>query len=194
MSDMVTIYGFAPSTFVRTVRMVCVEKGISHELLPLEFKQATHEVLHPFKRMPIIKVNNTTLFESLACATYLDEAFLGQSLQPVEPVERAIMHQWISACSHYLYHEAILPLIQDSDVLETRQEDFQEKFLPLDIALQQAPFVAGSALTLADLFVTPIVAFLDQAKGGEAFIDQFDALRGWSDRIYATDSFTLTAS
>ena len=47
MSD-VTILGTSLSSYLRTTRMACEEKGISHDLEDLEFGSDGHAALHPF--------------------------------------------------------------------------------------------------------------------------------------------------
>jgi len=42
----IKIFGFAASTYVRTARLVCLEKDVPYELLALEFGAASHRALH----------------------------------------------------------------------------------------------------------------------------------------------------
>lgn len=76
----IEIHGFAQSTYVRTARMVCVEKGASHELVSLDFRSDPHRALHPFLRMQIIRCGDVLLLETLAIASYLDDTIGGPTL------------------------------------------------------------------------------------------------------------------
>ncbi|MEE8248170.1 MAG: glutathione S-transferase N-terminal domain-containing protein, partial [Alphaproteobacteria bacterium] len=42
----VVIYGFPQSTYVRTARLVCEEKGVAYDLAPVEFGSPEHLELH----------------------------------------------------------------------------------------------------------------------------------------------------
>lgn len=55
----VRIYGVPVSTWTRTVRMVCIEKGIEHELVPVARASDEHRRLHPFARYPVIAIGDT---------------------------------------------------------------------------------------------------------------------------------------
>ena len=51
----IRIHGFPGSTYVRTARIVCLEKNLPHELVPLAFGQPSHRDLHPYLRMPALE-------------------------------------------------------------------------------------------------------------------------------------------
>ena len=68
----VTIFGFPQSTFVRTVRMTCEEKGVPYSLESVEWGAASHRTRHPFLRIPAFQHGNFALYESLAIARYVD--------------------------------------------------------------------------------------------------------------------------
>lgn len=73
----VDLFGYAPSTYVRTARLVCEEKEIAYSLVPLEFRADSHRDVHPFLKMPALRHGDTVLFETLAIAIYLNEQFPG---------------------------------------------------------------------------------------------------------------------
>ena len=99
MADVI-LHGVAPSTYTRTARLTCEGKGVSYQLEPVEFGSARHLALHPFGKIPILEHGSTRIFETLAIARYVDEAFKGPALQPADAKGRALMTQWISApCS-----------------------------------------------------------------------------------------------
>ena len=76
MSD-ITLYGFPPSSYTWTARMVAEEKGISHDLEPIEFGSDALKALHPFGKIPIMTHGDLTLYETAAICRYIDEAFDG---------------------------------------------------------------------------------------------------------------------
>jgi glutathione S-transferase len=98
----VRIHGHPISTWVRTVRMTCIEKHIDHELVRIAYGSAEHRALHPFGRIPIIEYGETVIFETLAITGHLDEAFPGPALQPEGHAARARMRTWMGLCTDYL--------------------------------------------------------------------------------------------
>ena len=51
----VTIIGFPQSTYVRTVRMACEEKGVSYELEGRDFGSEELKAIHPTLRVSWLK-------------------------------------------------------------------------------------------------------------------------------------------
>ena len=59
-------------------------------------------------------------------------------------------------------------------------------------ALAKSPFLLGDSLTLADLYLAPMVAFAEgQAQFG-ALTDGLDGLLRWREAVWTRDSFRQT--
>jgi len=186
------ILGFAGSTYVRTARMVCEEKRVDYQLLPVEFGQDSHRALHPFLRMPVVRVGRHTLYETLAIATYIDEAFDGPRLAPKDAMGRAQMLQWISTCSDYLYEDLVKAALQPDGASADELAAARRGLEVVDRQLDSGPFLLGSEVYLCDLFLAPMVAF---AQGRKDALELFRGLKGlaaWHDRLSSRTSFTAT--
>ena len=92
----VEIIGFAPSTYVRAIRMLCEEKGIPYDLKPAAPHAPEVSAIHPFGKIPVMRHGDFELCESKAIATYLDLAFPGPKLIPADPRQAALTEQWVS--------------------------------------------------------------------------------------------------
>jgi len=186
----VEVFGFAPSTYVQTALLAAAEKGISAVLKPLEFGAESHRQLHPYAKMPAMRHGSVRLYETPAIAVYLDAAFPGPSLQPAEPVGRALMWQWISAASAYFYPAFVQAALSDGGGGKGAAEEQERALGLLDAALVDAPYLAGDTLTLADLFVAPMLLFLVEKKGGAAklLVDR-KPLAAWLERVTGRESF-----
>ena len=173
----IEIHGFAQSTYVRTTRMVCVEKGAAHELVPLDFRSDAHRALHPFLRMPVMRRGDVVLFETLAIASYLDDTIDGPALQPGDPLGRARMLGWITAAMEYVHGTLLRPFL-DAETLSAEQIAAARGNLEIvDAALKTGPFLLGAQITLADLFLAPMVSF---AEGRAEFADLSEGLDGFA--------------
>jgi glutathione S-transferase len=203
MAD-ITLYGASASTYVRTARLTCVEKGVSYTLEPSDLGSDAHAKLHPFRKMPAMRHGDFTLYETGAIARYIDAAFPGPALQPSDIKARAIMDQWISAASDYCYQTMIREIVIQRVLVPMRGGKPDEAMIKaawpkteyqLDViekTLAASPYLAGNALSLADLFMLPILFYVKmQPEGGPQFA-KHKAISAWFDRMAARPSFGAT--
>ncbi|MDX2018976.1 MAG: glutathione S-transferase family protein [Deltaproteobacteria bacterium] len=187
----IKIFGFAGSTYVRTARAICVEKGLPHELVPLEFRAESHRARHPFLKMPAIEHEGQSFFETLAVGTYLDSLTATPALQPASTVQRATMMQWISVAIDYLYRDFVGALLADA-IAEGATEIAARDLDILEQRLSKSPYLAGDTLSLADLFVAPMVAFAESKDARFAPRERV-ALKRWLGEMTSRESFKATA-
>ncbi len=189
----VTIYGFAGSTYTRTARMVCEEKGVEHDLQPLDYGSDDHGELHPYRRMPVLLDGDLRLFEALAVSSYLDESRNGSvSLQPADAAARALMLQWVSAINDYVYPDVVRALLSEEEPSEETVEAIRARLEPFDATLRESDWLAGGQLSLADLFLAPIDAFAEARLGGGEALVGLSGLESWRRRIRERPSFAAT--
>jgi glutathione S-transferase len=183
MSDpaRVRIHGYMVSTWTRTACMTCIEKGIDYELVAVPYGTVEHAALHPFRKIPILETGGAMIFESLAITSHLDEAFPGPALQPEGHAARARMRTWMGMCSDYLFRDVVRTIPRDRPA--TAQELATAR-AALEIAeglLRGDTFLAGEAVTLADLYLAPQLA--NCRKKAPQLLDGLDALDGWAQRM-----------
>jgi len=203
MSD-VTIYGSPHSTYVRTARMICEEKGASYDLQEVDLGSKDYAAIHPFGKMPGFRHGEVTLYETAAIGAYVDETFDGPALRPDDTLARARMVQWISATCDYAYQALIRELVIPRFVLpmrgETPDEDAIEAALPkierflaaAEATLAKSDYLAGDALSLADLMLAPCVFYVSMTPEGKAMLPRYKAVTAWLERIAARPSFAAT--
>lgn len=203
MADVV-IYGPSPSTYVRTARLVCAEKGISHTLEPLDLGSEAHAKLHPFRKIPAMRHGDFVLFESGAIGRYIDRVFPGPALQPKDVKELARMDQWMSAVSDYCYQAMIREIVvqrvlvpmrggkTDEAMVKAAWPKVEYQLSVLEQTLGQQPFLAGGALSLADLTLSPILFYVKMQPEGGPMLAKFKGVSGWFDRMAARPSFGAT--
>ena len=197
----VTLLGLRPSTYVRTTQLVCANKGVSYTLEPVNFRSEEYLKDHPFRKMPVLKHGDVSLYETLAIATYLDEAFEGPALQPSQPAHKARMLQWISVTSDYVYKSMVSGCVTERFVKPMRGLEPDEALIAatvpvierqlavLNTALETADFLAGPELTLADLFLAPIVVYFAATPEGAATLPNRPAVQSWLARMRETAEF-----
>src|SRR6516225_2407020 len=166
----VEIIGFAPSTYVRVVRIVCEEKGIEYELKGVPPHSPEVAAIHPFGKIPVMRHGDFELCESKAIATYLDRSFPGPELIPSDPRLGALTEQWVS-----LVNTVIDPMLvrtylmayiapktadgtPDRAAIDAMLPAVRAQLAALDRAVAKTGFLVGDRLTLADLNLLPLLA------------------------------------
>jgi glutathione S-transferase len=196
MAD-IKIYGVPPSSFTRTVRLACHEKGIDYELVPMFPGQMG--ALNPFQKIPAIAHGDMTLFESTAILRYLDRTFPGPKLWPQESRQAALCDQWVSAVNDSLVNSALrflanhfgfLPVPQEmADMYLAKARDVVPVF---DRQLGQTRYLVGDSATAADLFLAPIVYNFPAIPGLKEIGEAAPNLAGWAREMAARPSMTAT--
>jgi glutathione S-transferase len=170
----ITLIGPWQSSYLRTARICCLEKGVSPTVQPLDMGSDQHRALHPWGKVPIFRHGDVQLIETSAICRYLDATFDGPSLIPTDVRQAAVMEQWISAINAYVYDHAIrnyalqyiLPGMSkqppNREVIDRTVPLMQRDLELLDAAYGKSRWIAGDAISIADLFMAPIVATAGQ--------------------------------
>jgi glutathione S-transferase len=196
----VTVYGFPLSTYVNIVRLVLTHKGVAfdfHDLEP-DMGKPAHLALHPFNRVPILDHEGFRLYETAAIATYVDEAFPGPSLQPVDVRERARMNQWISALNSYYYPYVAYHLAHERLIYPALGIAPDEKVvavalpkIALGLEVMERELAHGRAFlieerpTLADFFMLPTMTTLSLTPEGPGLLAERPRILAWLARMSA---------
>lgn len=204
MAD-VTLYGPDYSSYVWSARMICAEKGVSAALAPIDLGSPAHAALHPFRKVPVLVHGAAAVWETEAIGRYVDRAFDGPALQPGEPLALARMDGWLSAIVDYLYptlvKRVVIPrLVVEPDGRPVDPADIAAAAATgtgywdaVEAALADRPYLAGSALSLADLVLAPIVAYVARTPEGESLFAPRPALARWFGAVSARESFAACA-
>lgn len=204
MSEVI-VYGAPQSTYVRSARMTCAEKGVAHVNAPIAFGSPEHAALHPFRRIPVFRHGDFTLYETVAIQRYVDRVFDGPALQPADPVVCARMDQWLSIVNDYVYsrvnqvllYERLIKRFRGQQADEGRIAEamprIEEVFGVIEARLSENAFLAGEALTLADLLLIPIVAYCAALPEAERLIAPRPGIVRWHGALSARPSFAATA-
>jgi glutathione S-transferase len=205
------VYGAAYSVYVRAVRLTLIEKGVAYDLVEADVfgsraDRAAQLQRHPFGKIPAFEHGGLRLYESQAIERYVDEAFEGPPLQPADVMRRARMNQALSVLDSYAYPELVWGVHNERVEKPKRglapDEARFAKALArsrtclgaLDEIMGDGPWLAGSALTLADLHGAPMIDYFRLAPEGLELLQRFPRLAAWwdamSDRMLAVRDAT----
>lgn len=203
MSDL-KLYGFPQSTYVRTARLACEEKGVAYEIVPVEFGSPENLAVHPFAKIPAMSHGDFTCYETAAICRYVDEAFDGPALQPADAKGRALMTQWISAGNHYydtdiIRHvvlERFAPRLSGREPDEARIKDamprIEREIEVLNAWLGDHEFLAGDGVSIADFFLLPILFYFYMTPEGKPLCDGAAGVMRWWGAMSSRPSFEAT--
>lgn len=199
-----TIYGFPQSTYVRTVRLACEEKGIDYELVPMGFSSDGLSNLHPFRRIPAFSHGDFTLYETSAICRYVNAAFEGPVLVPAEPEQQAKMEQWISVVNAYVDPPVIRDIVIERITRPLQNQSTDEEKCRaakpraahalgvIEEALRESEFLAGDRVSLADFFLLPILYYFREMPEGSEVLQDSPRLEDWYARMSMRPSFAAT--
>jgi len=203
---MIELFGADYSVYVRSARLALTEKGIAYRLVPVDVfapggPPETYLELHPFGKIPALKHGDVSLYETVAILRYVDEAFDGPPLQPDGPLDRARMTQLLSILDTYAYRtlvwdifvERVVKTRDGASADEVRIASSMGRARTIVSALEQlcedAPFLLGSRLTLADCHAAPMLSLFKTAEEGSLLLKNAPKLTAWLERFSARPSF-----
>ena len=203
-----TLYGPGYSTYARAARLALEEKGVDYDLVEVDFIAAgipdEHLARHPFAKVPALEHDGLMLYETVAIERYVDEAFDGPSLQPSNPGARARMTQIISIIDSYTYPRTVGDLViqrlvqpmlggtADESIIEAALPEIDKSMAELERLLGDQEYLAGSALSLADLHLAPIFAYFVATPESKAIMENKPALNAWWQRMESRESLAKT--
>ncbi len=200
-----TLFGVPQSSYVWSARMTLEENGIAYDLEPRDLKDPAYRALHPFARMPAFRGDDVTLYETAAVMTYVDGVLGRGALTPSDGLARARMIQWMSAISDYFYGDIVRGCVleyvfpsgpdgqPDRRKIEAALEAARHHLDVADETLAQSPYLAGSALSLADILLTPIVFYAAGLPEGGPLMAERIYLGRWFTELSARPSFKAAA-
>lgn len=198
----IEIIGVPQSTYVRVVRMACEEKGV-----PYDYKadapphSPVVDAIHPFGKVPVMRHDGLELCESKAIASYIDRTFNGPKLIPDDPRQAAQVEQWISIVNTVIdpamIREYVLGYIfaKDGKPDRSRIDGAVEKMKPQAAVLDRAVasgHVVGDRFTLADIYLMPILFYVQKFPEGGEILKGTKNLTGYFARHAARPSFKNT--
>jgi len=199
----IELIGAPQSSFVRTVRIVCEEKGTPYRLTPARPHSPEVDAIHPLGKIPVMRHGDVQLFESRAIAGYVDRVFPGPKLFPENAVLGARIEQWVSVCN-----SSILPALNgylqcfffsgapdgkpDEEGMAARLPQVRSLISLLDRAVAASGCLASNDFTYADMNLLPVLAYLSEVPQSATALSDTTHLAGYLARHSQRQSFQNT--
>jgi glutathione S-transferase len=156
---MLKLCGFHVSNYHNKVRIALLEKGVPFEedsnVRPSQNED--YLALSPMGKVPYLQVGGERLCESEVMLEYLEEAFPQNPLLPKAPLERARVRELVSVIELYLelpvrrlYGGLFFGGTTSDETRQQVEKDVAKGVRALASLARFDPFIAGTALTLAD--------------------------------------------
>jgi glutathione S-transferase len=200
-----TLLGDGRSTYVRTARMGFAEKGVAVTHRPAAPHSPEVLAVHPFGRIPALLDGPVPIWETSAILRFVDESFgAGPTLTPGRIADRVACEQWVSAVNSYLYDTMIRRYVlqvffpkgeggqPDRAVIDKALAEMPAQLGALERTYERGDFLAGSALSHADLFVAPILAYLHQLPESQRLLSDMPHTRRAFGAMRQRPSFVAT--
>jgi glutathione S-transferase len=189
-----TLFGASYSVYVRIVRLVLEELGVRYDLAEVDIFAAEsvpsdYLARHPFGRIPALEHDGFRLFETDAIVFYLIERFGGDALLPADVKSRARMRQTMRIMDNYAYRALVWGVyVEETERnraggLEPDEIERATKCLRVLEDLSGPEFLVDSHLTLADLWVLPMLTYLKLAPTGAVLLRDCPKLSEWLERM-----------
>jgi glutathione S-transferase len=207
MSEFI-VHSVPGSPFGRSVLAMLEEKGAPYRLAPVmpgTSRSPAHLARHPFGRVPVLEHNGFSLYETQAILRYLDRVLPAPALTPADPKRAARMDQVMNINDWYLFHGVgnviifhrvigprLMGLASDEAAIAAAMPKARTVFGELARLLDQQPYFAGEAMSLADLLVAPAVGFFTQTPEWADLVAPHLSLVGWLERMEARSSMKAT--
>jgi glutathione S-transferase len=161
----------------------------------VDFHAPAYRAIHPFGKIPALRHGDFQLYETLAICCYVDAAFEGPGLAPAAARERAVMNQWISAALDYFYPVMVEKLVMerlvapmkgkaaDEAVVASALPDMTGQLAVLDAALTAKSYLAGGTHSLADMFLYPVLFYVNFIPEGRDALEKAPAVTAWLARL-----------
>jgi glutathione S-transferase len=202
-----TLYGVAGSPYVRSARLGLEEKGVSYDLVDIpigQIKEEPHLSRQPFGRVPAFNHKGFALYETQAILRYVDQAFPGERLQPSDARQAARMNQIMGIVDWYVFLDISVGISYQRLVAvkhgKVPDEARVAESLPkarvcldaLDELRGDNRYLAGDALSLADLMLAPHYSYFSLTPEGRDLLGPHEGLRRWWQQMESRDSIRKT--
>jgi glutathione S-transferase len=199
------LYGGPHSSFVRTTRMALQERNVPYTLVPCAPGHVDGDARHPFSKIPFIRYGDFILAESLAIIRFTEREFpAAPSLWPTDSRRAALCDQWISAISDsgvarigrgICFPRLAAPVLGwpvDEAAVALAVEKLPATLVEFERPLSAQPYLAGATLSLADLYLVPMIHYLGMTKEGQAILPRYRAIQAWQARMADRPSVQAT--
>jgi glutathione S-transferase len=180
--------------------MVLHEKGIDFEVNEVDLSNKSEEFLEvsPYGKVPVLRVDGTSLYESNIVNEYLDEVYDSPRLMPDESEQRALVRSWMAFADDYFFPSVYrvrmgLQRGYSEDEIEEARDKLYDALSRLEDQLEGREYLVGD-YTLADIAHAGNFHRLRVlAKSSEVPLHKYPNVVAWMERVEGRESYKASA-
>jgi glutathione S-transferase len=148
--------------YVQRVAISLSEKSVPFERIYIDLgnKPDWFRMLSPLGKVPLLKTEHGTIFESVAILEYLEDVY-PESLHPRDPFHRARHRAWMEFGSNILNDIAGLYGAKEETTFLQKCRVLREKFEQVEAELKGETYFDGESFGLVDVVFGPIFRYWD---------------------------------
>ena len=190
------LYNIQRCPYARRTRIVLHEKGIDFEVHEVDLANKSEEFLSvsPYGKVPVLVVNEISLYESNVVNEYLDEVHETPRLLPENPEQRALARSWMAFADDYFFPAIFRVRVgpQRGFSEEQLQEAYEkpvDTLSRLEHQLEGKRYLVGE-YTLADIAHAGNFHRLRELEDrGEISLENYPNVAAWTELIEGRESY-----
>lgn len=196
------LYSYAACPFAQRSRMVLAEKNVEFELHEIDVynKPEGWEKISPYGKVPLLRHNGDTIYESTIINEYIDEEFPNPPLMPPGSLRRAMARIWSDYCENKFLPavHALVRLKNEPEALAAQSDTVCDILRYMEFEglrnLSDGPYWFGLTPTLVDFQYLPFFERFGvyQALAGFEWPGDCTRLSRWLKEMSARDSVRPT--
>ena len=176
--------------------MVLHEKGIDFDVQEVDLSNKSEEFLKvsPYGKVPVLRVNGTSLYESNVVNEYLDEVYDSPRLMPENPEQRASVRSWMAFADDYFFPSVYRVRMAaqrgySEEQIQEANEKLDDALSRLEHQLDSREYLVGE-YTLADIaHAGNFHRLRDLAESGDVPLRKYPNVVAWIERVEARQSY-----
>lgn len=187
-----------PQSSASGARWALEELGLSYEYVKLDNAKREHRTpeylaINPNGKVPTLVDGDAVIWESNSILRYICNKQGGHALYPSDPVARSQVERWMdwqlaSLNNPYLgiFKETKKPAAERGASWATDAKELKTQLDILEAGMGGQPWLAGQAMSLADICLGPIV---HRCLDFPVELPGLASLRAWRDKVTARPAF-----
>lgn len=184
------LISFKLCPYVQASAIILQYRNIEHKVTYIDINDPPLWFLElsPTGQVPVLKVDDTVVFESAVIGEYLND-ISGGDMMPADPLQRATNRAWIQFCNSMYGDVYNLIGAGDQESAEDIIDDLQEKLDRVENSRGEGRYFNGDSLNLIDFSFAVLFMRLDLLHASVVILDaeRFPRLSAWSDELLGLD-------
>lgn len=184
------LISFKLCPFVQRSVIVLLEKGVDFDITYIDLRSPPDwfEPISPLGKVPVLRIGDTSLFESAVIMEYLDEVN-PPTLHPGDPLRKALNRAWVEYGSDLVMTQFGMAMAPDQESFESKRTELRKKLGRLESHVT-GPFFNGDRLNLIDVAYAPFFMRLRLLESWLPFAltDDLPKVNAWAEQLLARES------